>query len=117
MLWCIRGSNSALPPNDGALALPDRLGQLRRTLEVPSDAAIGCDAGRQGLCIACPERDRHPKLSVSPLRSEPPPVVSLLLALRRQIVIRSPIAVCSVLRRGNWNSALAILNKHLAVVQ
>ena len=82
MLWCIRGSNSALPPNDEALALHDRLGQLRRTLEVPSDAAIGCDAGRQGLCIACPERDRHPKLSVSPVRSEPPPVVSLLLALQ-----------------------------------
>jgi hypothetical protein len=33
-------------------------------------------------CIACPERDRHPKLSVSPGRSEPPPVVSLLLALQ-----------------------------------
>ena len=36
-------------------------------------------------------------------------------SFRWELVTRRSIAVCSVLRRGNWNPALAVLNKHLAV--
>jgi hypothetical protein len=36
-------------------------------------------------------------------------------SLKRELVPRRSITVCSVLRGGNGNSALAVLNKHLAV--
>jgi len=36
-------------------------------------------------------------------------------SFRRELVTRRSIAVRSVLRRGNWNPALAVLNKHLAI--
>jgi hypothetical protein len=36
-------------------------------------------------------------------------------SFERELVTRRSIAVCSVLRRGNWNAALTVLNEHLAV--
>jgi hypothetical protein len=38
-------------------------------------------------------------------------------SFKRELVTRRSIAVCPILRRGNWNPALAGLNKHLAVAQ
>jgi hypothetical protein len=38
-------------------------------------------------------------------------------SFKRELVTPRSIAVCSVLRRGNWNPALAVLNKHLAVAR